>query len=79
MDHLIVLSKETIKLQCPIITHSFLSHLDLNEANEHSCIFTLVELLWLTFFFQGNSVSTTKYDVLTFLPKGLFEQVFYLK
>ena len=26
--------------------------------------------------FQGNSVSTTKYSVLTFLPKGLFEQVF---
>uniref|UniRef100_A0A803MB35 Phospholipid-transporting ATPase n=1 Tax=Chenopodium quinoa TaxID=63459 RepID=A0A803MB35_CHEQI len=25
-------------------------------------------------FFQGNSVSTTKYNVLTFLPKGLFEQ-----
>lgn len=25
--------------------------------------------------FQGNSVSTTKYSVLTFLPKGLFEQV----
>ncbi|XP_027096446.2 phospholipid-transporting ATPase 3 isoform X1 [Coffea arabica] len=24
--------------------------------------------------FKGNSVSTTKYDVLTFLPKGLFEQ-----
>ncbi|KAL9268042.1 Phospholipid-transporting ATPase 3-like protein [Drosera capensis] len=24
--------------------------------------------------FQGNSVSTTKYNVLTFLPKGLFEQ-----
>jgi hypothetical protein len=24
---------------------------------------------------QGNSVSTTKYNVLTFLPKGLFEQV----
>jgi len=36
---------------------------------------------WLTFFcmlylyFQGNSVSTTKYSILTFLPKGLFEQV----
>lgn len=27
--------------------------------------------------FQGNSVSTTKYDVFTFLPKGLFEQVSY--
>lgn len=26
-------------------------------------------------FFQGNTVSTTKYDVFTFLPKGLFEQV----
>ncbi|KAH6801981.1 aminophospholipid ATPase 3 [Perilla frutescens var. frutescens] len=24
--------------------------------------------------FKGNSVSTTKYDVFTFLPKGLFEQ-----
>ncbi|KAL2904259.1 Phospholipid-transporting ATPase 3 [Bienertia sinuspersici] len=24
--------------------------------------------------FKGNSVSTTKYNVLTFLPKGLFEQ-----
>uniref|UniRef100_A0A1S4CNQ2 Phospholipid-transporting ATPase 3 n=1 Tax=Nicotiana tabacum TaxID=4097 RepID=A0A1S4CNQ2_TOBAC len=24
--------------------------------------------------FKGNSVSTTKYDVITFLPKGLFEQ-----
>lgn len=24
--------------------------------------------------FQGNSVSTTKYNILTFLPKGLFEQ-----
>ncbi|CAH9129097.1 unnamed protein product [Cuscuta epithymum] len=24
--------------------------------------------------FKGNSVSTTKYDVLTFIPKGLFEQ-----
>ncbi|KAL6566499.1 Phospholipid-transporting ATPase 3 [Orobanche gracilis] len=24
--------------------------------------------------FKGNSVSTTKYDVVTFLPKGLFEQ-----
>ncbi|CAK9180185.1 unnamed protein product [Ilex paraguariensis] len=24
--------------------------------------------------FEGNSVSTTKYDILTFLPKGLFEQ-----
>ncbi|GFP80055.1 phospholipid-transporting ATPase 3 [Phtheirospermum japonicum] len=24
--------------------------------------------------FKGNSVSTTKYDILTFLPKGLFEQ-----
>lgn len=32
------------------------------------------------FPFQGNSVSTTKYDIITFLPKGLFEQVnsFYL-
>jgi len=29
------------------------------------------------FPFQGNSVSTTKYDVVTFLPKGLFEQVNY--
>lgn len=26
-------------------------------------------------FLQGNSVSTTKYNVLTFLPKGLYEQV----
>jgi len=25
--------------------------------------------------FQGNSISTTKYNVFTFLPKGLFEQV----
>ncbi|XP_042497876.1 phospholipid-transporting ATPase 3-like isoform X2 [Macadamia integrifolia] len=25
--------------------------------------------------FKGNSVSTTKYNILTFLPKGLFEQV----
>ncbi|XP_004238741.1 phospholipid-transporting ATPase 3-like isoform X1 [Solanum lycopersicum] len=24
--------------------------------------------------FKGNSVSTTKYDIITFLPKGLFEQ-----
>jgi len=23
---------------------------------------------------QGNSVSTTKYNILTFVPKGLFEQ-----
>jgi hypothetical protein len=30
----------------------------------------------LVLHFQGNSVSTTKYSVLTFLPKGLFEQVF---
>lgn len=27
--------------------------------------------------FQGNSISTTKYNVLTFLPKGLFEQVLW--
>ncbi|KAH7279146.1 hypothetical protein KP509_37G007200 [Ceratopteris richardii] len=26
------------------------------------------------FSFKGNSISTTKYNVLTFLPKGLFEQ-----
>lgn len=26
------------------------------------------------FKFKGNSISTTKYNVLTFLPKGLFEQ-----
>ncbi|GAA0155851.1 primary active transporter [Lithospermum erythrorhizon] len=25
--------------------------------------------------FKGNSVSTTKYDIFTFLPKGLFEQI----
>ena len=25
--------------------------------------------------FQGNAISTTKYNILTFLPKGLFEQV----
>jgi phospholipid-transporting ATPase len=25
--------------------------------------------------FKGNSISTTKYNVFTFLPKGLFEQV----
>ncbi|KDO82679.1 hypothetical protein CISIN_1g0009121mg, partial [Citrus sinensis] len=24
--------------------------------------------------FKGNSIATTKYNVLTFLPKGLFEQ-----
>uniref|UniRef100_A0A0D3AA66 Phospholipid-transporting ATPase n=1 Tax=Brassica oleracea var. oleracea TaxID=109376 RepID=A0A0D3AA66_BRAOL len=28
--------------------------------------------------FKGNSISTTKYNVFTFLPKGLFEQVFIL-
>ena len=35
---------------------------------------SLVLVYWNSFS-QGNSVSTTKYDVLTFLPKGLFEQV----
>lgn len=29
----------------------------------------------LDLLFQGNSISTTKYNILTFLPKGLFEQV----
>lgn len=28
---------------------------------------------------QGNSISTTKYNFFTFLPKGLFEQVSYSK
>ncbi|KAL4558341.1 hypothetical protein LXL04_036540 [Taraxacum kok-saghyz] len=28
----------------------------------------------MTQIFQGNSLSTTKYNVTTFLPKGLYEQ-----
>jgi len=28
---------------------------------------------------QGNSISTTKFNFFTFLPKGLFEQVNYFR
>ena len=32
----------------------------------------------ITWSSQGNSVSTTKYNFFTFLPKGLFEQVHHV-
>ena len=39
----------------------------------------LISLMWFSLacylLFQGNSVSTTKYNFFTFLPKGLYEQV----
>lgn len=43
------------------------------------CFFFHQMSIWLMVgWFQGNSVSTTKYNVLTFFPKGLYEQVTYV-
>lgn len=36
----------------------------------------LYSVVWVL---QGNSISTTKYNILTFFPKGLFEQVLTVK
>ena len=46
----------------------FLSSLCLQSI----CVFLVI---LTNVLLQGNSISTTKYNVFTFLPKGLFEQV----
>lgn len=42
----------------------------------HSYLYLRFFVNWYTLC-QGNSISTTKYNFFTFLPKGLFEQVSY--
>ncbi|KAM2466525.1 hypothetical protein PS1_008437 [Malus domestica] len=42
------------------------------------CLFCIMYSLFTTHWILiGNSISTTKYNFITFLPKGLFEQLYH--
>ncbi|MCD7464543.1 Phospholipid-transporting ATPase 3 [Datura stramonium] len=54
-----------------LVLEIWIDKLNFNDFWAEVC---LIKAADLTRHRGGNSVSTTKYDVLTFLPKGLFEQ-----